>query len=299
MNLLITGAWNCTDEQLNEIKRMGHSIMFLQQEKELLPCDYEWVEGVIGNGLFLFHDISKFTNLHYVQTTSTGLDRIPLDYCKAHGIVVHNAKGVYSIPMAEFAISGILDLIKRKKDFFISQEKHEWKKNRDIAELNGMKVLIVGCGSVGCECAKRLSSFDCDIIGVDIVTFDSPYFSKVFPISNLKGLLCSADIILLSVPLNNDTKNLIDKSILSLLKPTTIIVNLARGEVVNTLDLIDALKNKSISGAVLDVFEEEPLPSDSPLWNCDNVIITPHNSFVSDKNSNRLFELIKRNLSDF
>lgn len=118
MKLLITGAWKCTSEQLNQIESMGHSIVFMQNEKEELPCPYEEVEGIICNGLFLYHPIESFTALRYIQLTSAGFDRVPMDYIQAHGIKIYNARGVYSIPMAEFAISGVLQLYKQSRFFY-------------------------------------------------------------------------------------------------------------------------------------------------------------------------------------
>ena len=128
MKLLVTGAWNGTIEQLNQIEAMGHSIVFMQNEKEMLPCAYEDVEGVICNGLFLSHPIEKLTSLRYIQLTSAGFDRVPMDYVQAHGIEIHNARGVYSIPMAEFALSGVLQLYKKSRFFFENQKKKVWKK---------------------------------------------------------------------------------------------------------------------------------------------------------------------------
>ena len=112
MNLLITGAWTDAQEHIAEIEALGHQVRFLQQEKEQLPCTYEWVEGVICNGIFLHHSISRFVNLRYIQLTSAGYDRVPMDEVERRHIEIHNARGVYSIPMAEFALTGVLDIYK-------------------------------------------------------------------------------------------------------------------------------------------------------------------------------------------
>ena len=122
MNLLVTGAWNCTEAQLNMLSQMGHNVVFHKIENEPLPCDYGWAEGVICNGLFLQHDIQKFRSLKYIQLTSAGFDRVPMDYVKAHNIEIHNARGVYSIPMAEFAFCGVLQLYKQSR-FFLENQK--------------------------------------------------------------------------------------------------------------------------------------------------------------------------------
>ena len=140
MKLLITGAWRSTQEQLNTIKEMGHEIIFMQNEKGELPCSYEEVEGVIANGLFLSHPIERFTSLRYSQLTSAGFDRVPMGFVEKRGIKIHNARGVYSIPMAEFAISGVLQLYKQARFFAKNQEECIWEKHRGILELFGKTV---------------------------------------------------------------------------------------------------------------------------------------------------------------
>lgn len=297
MNLLITGAWNNALEKIPELESLGHNISFIQFEKEKLACNYDWVEGVICNGLFLYHDIEKFKNLKFIQLTSAGLDRVPLDYIKSHNIKLFNAHGVYSIPMAEFAVSGILDFYKRKKDFFENQKKRIWQKQRDLLELSGKTVCVIGCGSVGGECAKRLKAFDCKVIGVDLLVKDFDYFDKVYGLVDVKSAVSVSDIVILTLPLTQETRNMFNHKLFSVFKDNTLLVNIARGGIVNTDALLKALSTK-LMGAVLDVFEDEPLELSSPLWDMDNVIITPHNSFVSDKNNERLSEIIFDNLKN-
>lgn len=295
MNLLITSAWNCTKEETKEIEKLGYDVIFMQQEKDNLPCDYSWPEVIICNGLFLHHHISRFTSLKLIQTTSAGLDRIPIDYCSEHNIKVNNAKGVYSIPIAEFVISGILDIYKHKKEFYKQQENHEWIKHRELLELNNKNILVLGCGFIGKECAKRLKAFDCNVYGVDIYPFSNQYFDNIYSFDFLNRLLSSADIVIIASPLTNITKELFNKKTFKLMKYNSLLVNVSRGPIVVENDLIDALNNK-LSGAVLDVFEEEPLDSNSKLWDMNNVIITPHNCFVGDNNGKRLFKVIFDNL---
>ena len=295
MNLLITGAWDCTKQQVDDIKRLGHEIALLQQEKDELTCNYEWVEGVICNGLFLFHDISKFLKLRFIQTTSAGLDRIPLAYCNDHNIVVMNAKGVYSIPMAEFAISGVLDIYKKRFRFYEHQKQKQWVKERELLELTNKSVLIVGCGSVGKECAKRFEAFGCNVFGVDVSATSSDHFIKIYPISELGLLLSTCDIVLISLPLTEKTKNLFDDNNLSLMKDGSILVNISRGGIVDENSLARHL-DMNIRGAVIDVFLDEPLAHRCPLWGKTNVLISPHNSFVGDGNALRLTNLIFKNL---
>ena len=299
MKLLVTGAWNCTNEQLNSLRSIGNEIIFLQNEADELPCGATDAEGIICNGLFLYHDIREFTNLRYIQLTSVGFDRVPMEYIEEKKITIHNARGVYSIPMAEFAVCGVLQLLKCSAAFIHSKNNHEWTKERNLGELFGKTVCIVGCGSVGTEAAKRFSAFGCEIIGVDLYPRKDDNYSVIYPLDEIDKAFNQSDVVILTLPLTEQTKYLINKETLGIIRQSAILVNIARGAVVNEVDLIDALKNKRLFGAVLDVFEEEPLGTDSPLWDMENVILTPHNSFVGDGNSGRLWGVIKNNLEKF
>lgn len=298
MNLLVTGAFACTESDLNQLRKCGHKVIYMQQEKSPLPCDAAWVEGIIGNGIFLSHPIEQFANLRFIQLTSAGFDRVPMDYVEQHGIEIHNARGVYSIPMAEFALSGILQLVKQSRFFNENQKQHIWEKSRTLGELAGKTAVIVGAGNIGAEVAKRLKAFDVTVVGIDITTAERPHFDKIQPLENLDEQLKTADIVVLTLPLTDDTKGMFKKSKFDLMKSNSIFVNIARGQLVIESDLLDALNSKKISGAVLDVFDTEPLEKTSPLWDMDNVIITPHNSFVGEGNGDRLSRLILSNIAN-
>lgn len=295
MNLLITGAWQNAKKYFNEIEMLGHKLSFMQQEKDALPCEYLWVEGVICNGLFLYHAIEKFVNLKYIQLTSAGYDRVPMEYIKFHNIEIHNAGGVYSIPMAEFAVCGVLQLYKRNRFFMKNQITHKWKKHRGLLELYNKTVCIVGCGSVGTECAKRFSAFGCHVIGVDIVSYQSDSYDSIESLNKINDVFSKSDIIVLTLPLVKETYHLINEEKFLQMKQGSVLVNIARGAVIDTSALIKALKIR-LSGAVLDVFEDEPLKLDSPLWDMKNVVITPHNSFIGDGNHQRMMNVIFSNL---
>ena len=294
MNLLVTGAWSDGKNCIAELEAMGHTVTFMQYEKDELPCSYEWVEGVICNGLFLTHPIEKFTNLRYIQLTSAGFDRVDMDYVKSHGIEIHNARGVYSIPMAEFALCGVLQLYKQAAFFREDQRKHLWEKHRGLLELAGKNVLIVGCGSVGNECAKRFNAFGCKVTGIDLIPREDSLYSEMSPLDKLDNALEQADVVILTLPLTEQTRHLIDNRKLSLMKDGATLVNIARGAIVDTEALLNHIDR--FTGAVLDVFEEEPLNENSPLWDKPNIILTPHNSFVGERNGERLKEIIVENL---
>lgn len=296
MNILVTGAWKCTEEDLNTIAAMGHQVVFMQQEREALPVEPAWVEGMICNGLFLHHDMGLFPNLRFIQLTSAGFDRVPMDEVNRRGIRICNARGVYGIPMAEFAVSGVLQLYKQSRYFTENQKSHGWNKHRDLAELWGKQVAIVGCGNIGQECAKRFAAFDCRVVGVDIFEGELPNISKIYHISRLPEVLPDSDVVVLTLPLTEQTKHLFGADTFAAMKQGAVIVNIARGAVVDTEALIEALRS-NLGGAVLDVFEEEPLDEHSPLWDMNNVIVTPHNSFVGSGNNRRMANVIIENLN--
>ena len=297
MNILLTGAWQGAKENIAALEAAGHKTLFMQYEKDALPCEYEWVEGVVCNGLFLSHPIEKFINLRYIQLTSAGFDRVPMEYVKAHNIEIHNATGVYSIPMAEFAIGGVLQMYKKATFFAENQRYHKWEKRRDLLELYGKTVCIIGCGSVGSECAKRFSAFGCRVTGVATKARPQEWFDSVAAMRELINCVSEADVIVLTLPLTEETHHIINAEVFGHFKPGAVLVNISRGAVVDTEALVNSLKT-TLLGAVLDVFEEEPLAESSPLWDMENVILTPHNSFVGEGNTSRLKNVILNNLEN-
>ena len=294
MNLLITGAWSEAKENMKVLREKGHTVYFMQYETDELPCEYSWVEGVICNGLFLVHPIELFPNLRYIQLTSAGFDRVPVEIVSKRGIELKNAHGVYSIPMAEFAVGGVLQLYKQARFFGENQAVHAWKKHRGLGELFGKTVCVVGCGNVGTECAKRFYAFGCNVLGVDLLPREDAYYQKMVDIDELESILPQADVLVLTLPLTEKTKHLMNTKRIRMLKKGAVLVNIARGAVVDTEALINA--GAHLGGAVLDVFEEEPLNEGSPLWNMENVLVTPHNSFVGEHNQERLKQVIFKNL---
>ena len=295
MNLLITGAWNDGKNYIDEIKAMGHQVVFMQYEKDALPCAYDWVEGVVCNGLFLSHPIENFSNLRYIQLTSAGFDRVDMSYVTAHGIEIHNAHGVYSIPMAEFALCGVLQLYKQAAFFRENQRQHLWEKHRGLSELCGKQVLIVGCGSVGNECAKRFTAFGCRVTGVDLFPREDSLYDRILPLEQLDEALKTTDVVVLTLPLTEQTKHLFNEERFDSLKSSAVLVNIARGAIVDTEVLLRHIDH--IGGAVLDVFEGEPLTETSFLWDKENAILTPHNSFVGEGNMERLRKIVIKYLN--
>ena len=262
MNVLVTGAFQLNSGEREQLEAAGHKVFVHGDERALVDCP-ERYEAVVCNGLFLYNSIERFTSLRVIQLTSAGLDRVPLDYIRAHGIELHNAAGVYSVPMAEFAVCGILQLYKQSRFFAANQAQHKWEKHRGLLELSGKRVCILGCGDVGREIAKRLKAFGCHITGVNRTVRALPDFDEVLPLDKLAETAAACDILVCCIALTPETRGIVSEEIFGRLHDGAIFVNVARGALADEAALTKWLQ--SGGRAVLDVFEEEPLPESSPL----------------------------------
>ena len=299
MNLLLTGCFNYTEVQKEKLASLGFRIYFVQQEKDALPLAAAEVDATVCNGLFLSHNIEAFTNLKFIQLTSAGFDRVPVDYIKAKGIALHNARGVYSVPMAEWALYRVLEHYKQGWFFKNEQEQHQWTKHRGLRELAGSCVAVVGAGNVGQEVAKRFGALGCHVTGFDIHTNSTPFFDEMALTTSLLEHIGLYDVVVITAPLLPSTRGLISYDVMKGMKENATLVNIARGGLIDQKALVQVLCERKDLFAALDVFENEPLEEDSPLWAMDNVAISPHNSFVSDRNNVRMFDVMYQNLKNF
>lgn len=299
MNLLLTGCFKYSVEQIKYLSSLGYTIYYMQQEKDKLPLPASDIDAMVCNGLFLNHNIDTFSRLKFIQLTSAGFDRIPIDKIKKLKIELFNARGVYSKPMAEWAVFKVLEHYKQGWFFHKEQIAGRWTKHRGLREMTGIKVAIVGAGNVGQEVAKRFQAFEAETTGFDIHTNETVGFHHMALTETIKKDIGNFDVIVITAPLLPSTKGLISHETLIAMKENAIIVNIARGGLINQQALIDVLSQRADLFAALDVFEEEPLSLSSPLWKMSNVAISPHNSFVSDGNNKRMFEVIYNNLKNF
>ena len=258
--------------------------------------------ALIGEPMdFAAEKLEKLPNLRWIQSFRAGYDTLDLDYMRKRNITFCNAKDIYSIPIAEDVVCKILMHNTNARAYLKSQKDHEWDLSQRRRELKGQTVGIIGTGSIATEIAKRLQGFGVKIIGYKRSPLSSmAYFDEIH--SGKKGLeyiMSESDYIVVTVDLNKDTRHMINKETLKFMKESASIINIARGSIINQKDLTEALKNKSISYAGLDVFEVEPLPEDDELWDLENVYITPHASGLVKENKKRLAELVVSNIQRF
>lgn len=299
MNLLLTGCFNYSEEQKQALHSLGYTIYFMQQENEELPLAAGHIDATVCNGLFLNHNIEDFSDLKLIQLTSAGFDRVPISKIKVRGIELYNARGVYSTPMAEWVMFRVLEHYKKGWFFRNAQDNASWIKHRGLREVAGTKVAIVGAGNVGQEVAMRFQAFAAETTGFDIHTNKTVGFDHMALTETLHDRVGEFDVVVVTAPLLPSTRNLINRPVLMAMKLGAILVNIARGGLIDEQALCEILIERKDLFAALDVFENEPLPNNSKLWTLENVAVSPHNSFVGDGNNARMFDMMYNNLKNF
>lgn len=286
-------------EKMSELKNLGYEILIKKEKDICITEDIKDIDILVCYNPFETLNIDKLNNLKWIQLSSIGIDQVPKDIIKNKNIIVTNNKGGYSIPIGEWIVLKSLELLKNSKSFYNKQINKKWSIDTSILELYGKTVSFIGTGSIAKEGAKRLKGFDVKILGVNTNGNEVKYFDKCYSIDNLNYVLSNSDIVVLSIPYTKKTHNLIDENTLNFFKNDSYIINISRGSIINEKDLIKFLKNKKIKGAALDVFEEEPLSPDSPLWEMENVLISPHNSWISEMRNHRRYNTIYDNMKSF
>lgn len=227
-----------------------------------VPVDWD---GVIRQG-----------RLQWIQSSAAGMDHCLVPSVIASDVVVTSASGVLADQVAEHTIALVTGWLRSMPAYFRAQQKREFIR-LPTRDLHGTTVGIVGFGGVGRRLSRLLSVFNTRILATDMFPMDKPdWVAALWPPERLDELLSQSDIVVLCLPLNAMTRGLIDRTKIACMKPDALLCNVARGPLVVTADLVDALQRKQIAGAVMDVTDPEPLPVDSPLWDMPNVTITPH-----------------------
>jgi phosphoglycerate dehydrogenase-like enzyme len=221
-------------------------------------------------------DVARGGRLLWIQSSAAGLDHCLVPSVVESSIIVTSASGVLADQVAEHTVALLTGLLRSLPVYFRAQQKKEYVR-RPTRDLHGRTIGIVGLGGVGRRVAQVLAPFKTRILATDMYPVDKPPFvESLWPADRLEELLPLVDILILSVPLTDQTRWMIDARRLAMLKPGTLLMNVARGQLVVENDLVAALESGHLSGAGLDVAAEEPLPPSSRLWDLPNVIITPH-----------------------
>lgn len=228
---------------------------------------------------------------NWVQATSAGYAAFPIEEFESRGIAFTNAGGNYGPPVADHAMALLLGLARKIHVSSLDQHRREWNREigTDLLDLEGQTLTVAGMGDIGEEVARRGQAFGMAVQGTKQTpkTYDGVVASdRIYRSDALPELLPETDVLVLAVPLTEETHHLVDADAFGALPDSALLINVARGPVVDETALIEALESDAIAGAGLDVFETEPLPEESPLWGFENAILTPHvggrsNSFVA------------------
>ncbi len=250
---------------------------------------------------FKNHDVFKLGKLKWIQYLMAGFDTVDIEKLTRKNIKFSNAQDIFSTSIAEDVFTKIFYFNRNVKHYYESMKTASWEPIRKEPELTGATIGILGVGSIGKEIAKRMIPFGVEkVIGYRQSLKPEQYFDEIYTgEEGLKKVLNTGDYIIVALPLNDSTYQIMNEKTFKEMKNTALIINVGRGGLVNQKDLINSLKNKMIRGAGLDVTDPEPLPKGNPLWSLDNVYITPHNASSSPFMKDRLFKLTVENLHNY
>lgn len=284
-------------KRIDMISDLGYEVYLISERDMEHREDYYDADVWFTYTGFSKVDIRRWTNLKYIHTTSRGIDQVPRQYIKDMGCYLSCNTTGYAVPMAESIVMYILEVFKNTKDMFKKQEQSLWKIDMDWIELSGKRVGFLGTGNISFETAKRLRAFGVQIWGVNTNGRDVNGFDRTFSLDDSDEFFKECDVVIGLMPATDKTSGVINGEKFELMKNGATFLNIGRGNLVNHDDLIRYASK--FRGIVLDVADLEPLPKDSPLWDLDNIIISPHNSWVSEKNIDRLGEILYENLKEF
>lgn len=297
MKTLVT--FKFTEEEFQTLKNLGYDVIYKNEKDITFSEGIKDIDTMVCFNPFDKIDIDLFPNLKWIQLLSAGINHVPVDKVLSKDIVLTNNKGGYSVAISEWIILKILEMLKNSKEFHNNQNSKIWKIDTSLLELYGKTVGFLGTGSIAKETAKRLEAFGVKILGFNTEGKNTKYFHKSYNIKDINNIVSELDILVISAPYTDETHHLVDDVVLSNMKNDSYIVNIARGSIIDEKALIKSLKSGTIKKAALDVFEEEPLPENNPLWSMDNVYLSPHTSWVSEMVRRRRYEIAYRNMSKY
>jgi len=250
----------CRDDRPREFR--DADILFLSQ---LRPDEFAAAPGV-----------------RWIQSPAAGVGSLLFPQLRESPVVLTNARGIHGQPMAEHVIGLTIVLFRQIHAAIRRQARHDWGKDdlESFRSLAGARMGIIGLGAIGCAVAEKASTLGMDVVALRRTPGGArpSHVSKVYAASELDSFLAEPDVVVVAAPLTVETRGLIGAAQLRRMKPSAVLISVARGKLLRESEVADELAKGTIAGAALDVFEHEPLDPDSPLWDLPNVVITPHTS---------------------
>ncbi len=309
------------DDWVEKLRRISNRVQIQINpvgKSEEIPAEV-WAETEVLYTLNVLPSLEQVPNLRWVQFHRSSVEHVRHNLLlNTEEIVFTTLSGANALQSAEFALMSLLTLGHQIPDILSHQRKNEWDTKRwrqyQPVELRGSTVGIVGYGSVGRELARLLQPFDVKILAAKFDVMhpeDTGYipegkgdpgghlFTRLYPFQALASMLKECDFVVLTLPLTDQTQNLLGKTELEAIKPNSFLINLSDRHIVDMDALVNVLQNKHLKGAMLDVFHDEPPPSDHPLWKMSNVILTPRTAWKSTQNFDRAMIIFAENLTRY
>ncbi|MCM3693825.1 D-2-hydroxyacid dehydrogenase [Neobacillus niacini] len=278
-------------EQIEEIIPAWSIIV--GKDKEMWQKHIQDAEIIAGWKKEIENDsLAPHSKLKWLQTWSAGVDSLPLESLATRNIIVTSANGVHAYPISETIFALMLSLTRKIHTYVRNQQERKWHNSNMKLEMHGKTVGIIGVGTIGKEAAKIAKAFGMKVLGVRHSGKQQEFVDEMYTTHQLNEVLPNCDYVVVTLPLTKETNRLFGAKQFDLMKSSAFFINIGRGEIVVEDDLISALQRGHIAGAGLDVFEQEPLAVDSPLWEMENVIITPHTSGSTEHYNQRVIENI-------
>lgn len=304
MKIVFLDQYSVHKSDLSAIKSLGEYVGYDTTEPSQIVERCADADVVITNKSPFKADIfAALPNLKLLCIAATGMNNVDLEAAAAHGVKVRNAVGYSTYSVAESTLGGVLALMKQTLyyDNFVKSGQYTTSPRlfdfgRTTHQLHGKRWGIIGLGNIGRQVAQLASAFGCQVA---YYSTSGQNNNAEYPQMTLEELLTWSDVVSIHAPLSRTTYNLIARKELQLMKPSAIIVNVARGSIINETDLMEALNNDTIAGAVLDVYSHEPMLADSPILKVNDplkLITTPHSTWTSEEALQELVDKVAENI---
>ncbi len=234
--------------------------------------------------------LNEESKLKWLQTWSAGVNSLPLEELESKSIHITSANGVHAFPISETIFALMLGLTRKIHSYVRNQQSKTWHHSDLSLEIHEKTIGIIGVGAIGKETAKIAKAFGMNVLGVRNSQKDEPFVDEMFTSEQLNDVLPRCDYVAVTLPATKATHHLFGAEQFKLMKESSFLINIGRGDTIAEEELIEALHSEEIAGAGLDVFENEPLSENSPLWNMDNVIITPHTAGSTEHYDKRVMK---------
>ena len=242
--------------------------------------------------------LTRARRLRWIQSLTTGTDAILQLAALRPEVMVTSTRGMHGQQMSELVFLQMLALLRNFPRMQRNQSAHRWDRWPQPL-LAGKTVVIVGVGAIAEVLAPRCKAFGMTVYGISNSSRRPAGFDEILPRGELQRGAAAADFLVLIVPHSAQTENLIDAAVLSCMKPSAYLINVARGGVLDEVALLDSLRKHRLAGAALDVFRERPLPADHPLWSDEKIIITPHIGGMSDVYLDQAYPIVRDNIDRY